>query len=90
MAQIVENPKGFKVVQVNIIEVLRFGGLGICDACNDYAGIFFYVPVLNHCYCQKCYDEWTARAKYYPEDKWFEDEKFEWIKNAVNIENYEK
>ena len=54
-------------------EIMRIGGLGICDEC----GVFhpeggFLVPVLNHWQCKECFEDWESRAKNYPEDAPYE------------------
>lgn len=69
--------QGYKFISVTIAEVLAWGGLGICDSCNKSAGTGKYIPVLNSYYCQKCFDEWQAIAKYYPEDMQYEAHKLE-------------
>ena len=36
MAKIVENKKGFKVIEVSMTECTIWGGYGICDSCNEW------------------------------------------------------
>jgi len=39
MAKVIENEKGFKVIELSLSEVNKaFGGLGICDDCNKALG----------------------------------------------------
>lgn len=48
MAKIVDNPKGFKVVEASRMELAcKLGGFGICDNCNMASNIGYYVAVLN-------------------------------------------
>jgi hypothetical protein len=69
MAEVVPNKKGFKIIKVSLDEVQQgFGGLGICDWCNGDFEAFLYIPVLNSCYCQQCYNRWTLTAVNYPSD----------------------
>lgn len=81
MAKQVKNKKGFKVIKLNILEVLQLwgknGGLGICDKCLSFNMDGYFIPVLNRYYCRRCYKSWLNRAKYYPEDATFESEVFE-------------
>ncbi len=47
-------------------------GFGICDMCAKTDKVIYLVPVLNHAFCQKCYNDWNQRAVFYKEDLWFE------------------
>lgn len=67
--------KGFKVIDVNLIEIMKFGATcPICDYCNDpimQGGVF--IPVLgSRVYCNDCYNTWHKSAKNYPEDQPYE------------------
>ena len=86
MAKVVENKKGFKVIEVSCVECVEWGGLGICDNCNDSllsGGI--YVAVLNRVFCPKCYEEWMTYAVYYPEDSRVEKKNFEFMKKQLGL-----
>lgn len=48
-------------------------GFGICDMCAKTDKVIYLVPVLNHAFCQKCYDDWNGRAIFYEDDLWFEE-----------------
>lgn len=86
MAKIIENPKGFKVIEVSLDEVKeKFGGFGICDMCNSFFQKLMYVPVLDYCCCQECYDQWTETAIRYSEDVWFEDKMLRIRKKQLEI-----
>lgn len=85
MAKIVENEKGFKVIEVSFKDCVGWGGFGICDNCNEQFSKAYYVAVLNRVLCPKCYEEWIASATYYPEDSYFEDRNFEYYKNLLEI-----
>jgi hypothetical protein len=88
MAKIVENEKGFKVINVSLSELHeKLGGLGICDWCNMASQEGYLVAVLNHWYCPKCYQEWiededTIR---YEEDAPIENRNFERYKKIFNL-----
>ena len=89
MAKIIDNPKGFKVIEISRTELVNklaeYGSLGICDSCNqtDYTG--YFVAVLNHWLCPKCYEEWMDNAIYYPEDAPYEKRTFEQYKKLFNL-----
>lgn len=89
MAQVVENAKGFRVIEINrdeLIEKLgKYGSRGVCDFCNksEYRG--YYIAVLNRWYCDKCYDRWIKYAERYPEDSAYEKSNFERYKILFKI-----
>lgn len=89
MAKIVENPKGFKVIEAPRIEVVErlaeYGAVGICDYCGDSDTNGYYIAVLNRWYCPKCYREWQQRAVRYTEDIPFEERHFELYKRVFNL-----
>lgn len=86
MAKIKENAKGFKVVEISLSEVnSAFGGLGICDCCNNASFTHNYIAVLNSCYCPECYADFEKRATYYPEDSKTEDRNFNNAIKKLNL-----
>lgn len=89
MAKIVENSKGFKVIEVPRIEVIdkmaKYGSVGICDCCGNSDTNGYYIAVLNRWYCPKCYQEWMERAKRYPEDISFEESHFQLYRKIFNV-----
>jgi len=76
MAQQIQNPKGFKVISTTATECLKWGGMAICDHCNNAASIGYFVAVLNHWVCPECFDKWLKRAVVYEEDKSYENKVF--------------
>ena len=87
MARKFINEKGFTVYETNIVEIMEFGGYGICDYCNGAALKGYLIPVLNHYYCEECYNNWLERAEYYEEDRWFEERKIEYYDNILFASN---
>lgn len=86
MAKVIENEKGFKVIEISLSECAnKLGGLGICDSCNNAAFNHKYIAVLNSCYCNKCYEDFETNATYYPEDSKFENINFEATKSKLGI-----
>lgn len=83
MAEIVENEKGFKVISCSMSETTKFGGIGICDRCNNAAFTGYLVAVLNRWYCEPCYLSWMIRAVNYPEDQKIEDRNFNEYKKIL-------
>lgn len=58
----------------------------ICDDCNAEIApseTCYYIAVLNRIFCTDCYHEWIAGAKYYSEDKPFEERNYNMIKSQL-------
>ncbi|MCE5332903.1 MAG: demethylase [Bacteroidales bacterium] len=87
MASKEENAKGFLVIKVRAVELMKVsrGSLGICDSCNNAAFDGYYVAALNHWMCKDCYDGWSKRAKYYPEDSHIEKRNYERYAKLLNV-----
>lgn len=86
MAKKVENEKGFLVIEVSSTEYIeKIGGMAICDSCNEDSFIGYYIAVLNHWVCPKCYQEWIERAKRYPEDIRIEERNFDYYSKLLEI-----
>ena len=63
MKEIKTTPQGYYYADVTGSECLRWGGLGLCDSCNEpILDNGKLVWVLNSCYCDKCYNSWQTRA----------------------------
>lgn len=62
--------KKFLIIEAETSEMVdNCGSMGICDCCGKpHLGTGYYIAVLNQWYCPKCFEEWKAGAKYYPED----------------------
>lgn len=84
MARRVECGK-FKVIEVSAVELTQFGGLGICDNCGKASDIGYLIPVLNRWFCPECYESWKERARWYPEDAEYEQNKFDYYCELLNI-----
>ena len=77
---------GYTVYKVTAVEVMRLGGIGVCDECNCAALHGYLVPVLNHYMCQDCYNEWNEQATYYEEDIPYEQRMSEYYEKMIPIE----
>lgn len=89
MAKVIENEKGFQVIEITQVELVaklgRFGSLGVCDSCNHAAPSGYYIAVLNHWICPLCYKDWIQRAKRYKEDYVIEERNFKRYKELFGI-----
>lgn len=89
MAKIIDNKKGFKVIQVDASECIKAfgaGSLGICDRCGQPSfGAGYYVAVLNCWYCPSCYDDWMKRAIRYDEDIPIEEKNYQFYKKRLDL-----
>lgn len=80
MAHLKENKKGFKIIEALNSEFRKIGfgtNVGIvCDTCGQHQQDdekAYYVAVLNSVLCPECYNDWISSAKFYDEDKEYED-----------------
>lgn len=56
-------PQGFSYVDVNLFEIAKWGGIGICNSCGK--GPFMemkLVYVLTDTYCEDCFNAWLKRS----------------------------
>lgn len=91
MATIVENPKGFKVIETTRAEMVGIFGFAVCDYCNS--GMFgnpneikgYLICVLNQWYCPACYEGWKKRAVNYPDDREIEERNFKTYSEIFNV-----
>ena len=65
MARIINNIKGFKVIEISSIEMFAIGCGNICDDCGEMSKNGYYVAVLNRWFCPACYADWAEHATNY-------------------------
>ena len=64
--------------------LMNIGAFGnCCDNCNIVIEEVIWVPALNWGMCKNCYNEWVKRAKYYEEDRWYEETKVFWLEDIL-------
>lgn len=77
---------GYIAYEVSSFETFLLGGAGICDHCNKHAVIGYLVPILNSWLCPQCFEEWKARAIYYPEDIWVEESNCRYYESLIPMD----
>lgn len=66
MAKIIENEKGFKVIEIDHLEMLKIGCGTLCDYCGEpHYGKGYYVAIMNSWFCPTCYENWYRNATNY-------------------------
>lgn len=80
-----QSPQGYTVLKMSLFECTSIfkGGAGICDNCGRAVLEGYYVPVLNHYLCPKCYQDFTQRTPYYPEDAYFESYWLDYVSKRI-------
>lgn len=63
----------FLVLECRIDHCRSWGGLGICDSCNQVSLTGFVPMALNWYLCPACFNSWLDRAQWYEEDRWVSD-----------------
>lgn len=94
MATRVNNNKKFLIIKLTPEEALNKCYFGyscelICDDCNkDITNdkFVYYVPVLNRCLCEKCYDDWYSHATRYEEDIDYEIDYYNMYADVLGLE----
>lgn len=69
-----KTPQGYTYLPVLPSHIYNWGGLGVCDSCNQDIQQGYLVFILNSCICSNCFNEWVDRAKVYPEDLAYQEE----------------
>ena len=69
-----KTPQGYTYLPVRSHHMFNWGGLGVCDDCNQNMQHGYLVFILNRCICSKCLNEWIDRASIYPEDLAYQEE----------------
>ena len=88
MARKFKIDQGWTIYETSIQEILNWGGHGICDHCNETMLLGgFLVPVLNHCICEKCFEEWKPRATMHKEDLPIEAKNIEYYDDILELED---
>ena len=90
MAKIIENEKGFKVIEIDYLEMLKIGCGNICDHCGEpHYGMGYYVAVMNRWLCPTCYENWylfaTNYATEHNADGRIETKNFERFKTLLGL-----
>lgn len=80
-----KSPQGYDVLKMSLFECTSIfqGGTGICDNCGQATMEGYYVPVLNHYICRKCYQDFTQRPPYYQEDAYFESYWLDYVTKRI-------
>ena len=79
-------PQGFSYINVDLFQVVKWGGYGICDFCGK--GPFHemkLIYILHDTYCENCFNKWLESCKTYSKEDIEEDLK---IQNDFDIEWY--
>ncbi len=75
--------KGYSYIKVTNQDCFDWGGLAICDNCNENMKEDIYlIFILGRALCEKCFKEWCERSKRYEEDlKLQKTNHIRWYKN---------
>lgn len=89
MAKQIEFDK-FLIIECTAGELMDAVGTDICIC--DWCGRAFlssekgyYIAVLNHWYCEKCFEEWKEHAEWFAEDVDYERKNFEFYAPRFGI-----
>ena len=71
MSERIKTKQGYITLKTSVGEVLKWGGLGICDTCAKPNTEGYLVGVLNRWLCEECFREWEECAVFHKEDVLF-------------------
>ena len=77
---------GLTAYKVTLEENQTIGGFGICDECGKETEEGYLVPVLNHYQCEGCFENFSKRAKRYPEDDHIEQRRISYFENRIPLD----
>lgn len=77
---------GWIIYSATAEDTKKLGGLGICDACDNFSDKCFLVAILNSYLCNECFDQWDKASMYYPEDEPIERRREAYYDAAFGIE----
>ncbi len=61
--------QGYSYIKCTKEDCLNWGGMSICDNCNELMEEEVYlIFILSRAICKECFEEWLKRAKIYEED----------------------
>ena len=93
MAKIIENEKGFRLIEISAEEMREIhpemkgaDWFPICDSCGRSGlkkGI--YIAVLNRWLCPECCEKWYSSAVRYPGDARIEERNFNRYKEILGL-----
>ena len=80
MAKNITTKQGILVIEINNKDAAKCNfGIGsdkrlvVCDNCNkDVSEKSYYIPVINRCLCEDCYNDFISHVKHYKEDSRYE------------------
>ena len=66
---------GYSYIKVNKEDCFNWGGISICDDCNEFMNESYLIFILGRALCKKCFEDWTKKSKRYEEDLRFQNER---------------
>lgn len=67
MKEVKYTEQGFSYIDVTLLDVIKWGGYGICNGCNrgpmEHMKLIY---ILGDTYCDRCFNAWLERVKNYP------------------------
>lgn len=93
MSRVKYTEQGFSYVEVTDFECFNWGGMCLCNHCNEQYDKLYLVYVLNDTYCEECFNAFVERSKKSSQediehDLWIQnenDEHLKWYSCYVDI-----
>lgn len=86
MAKLVKNSKGFTVIRMSYMEYAAITDtFARCELCGEETTDGYYIPLIQHWYCENCYNLWNRTAVYYKIDAETERRLFNVMKHKIDL-----
>ena len=76
-ARIEKTQEGYMYAKVSNVDCFRWGGMSVCDTCNEIFNEGYLVFALGRCICPKCFEEFASRHTVYEEDLALQEANYE-------------
>lgn len=92
MASLINNNKGFFVIETSQVEIVSTHPLnkGIFDRCNESSSKGYYVAAMNYWMCPSCYESWNAESIRYSSDIPYEIDRYNSMCRALNLPKWQQ
>lgn len=81
----VKNKKNFLILEMNVLDILKTDGSGICNLCSNNDNKMYYIAILNQVVCPQCYNDFITYVDRYECDIPLEEERFKIMCEKFNI-----
>jgi len=60
--------QGYSYIKATKENCYNWGGMAVCDSCNEEMEDMYLIFILGQALCEKCFKEWIEHSQRYEED----------------------